>query len=286
MSTDPGRVRFRGFVLGVLALTGLGMAAAGVWCVAAPGSFATAVGFSGDSVHFIHDAGAFQIGLGAMLLLAVWWRDAPAVALAAFFAGNTVHTVNHAVDADIGGHASETVALGAVSVLVGAALLLRLRQIGYVVGEVAASTTPALAPFVRQKTVLLTTYRRDGTPVATPLSLAVDGDHGYVRTWHTAGKAKRLRNDPRVTVAPSTARGRLTGPALDGEARRLDGAEARHAARTLARRQPLLHALLVPLAHRLMRVQTVHYALTPVRVGTGAGARTDQAAAVRSGPPR
>lgn len=50
-------------------------------------------------------------------------------------------------------------------------------------------TTPAstvLAPFVRQKTVLLTTYRRDGTPVGTPVHIAVDGDRAFFRTWDRA----------------------------------------------------------------------------------------------------
>lgn len=32
------------------------------------------------------------------------------------------------------------------------------------------------APFVRQNTVLLTSYKRDGTPVGTPVHIAVDGD--------------------------------------------------------------------------------------------------------------
>ena len=40
-----------------------------------------------------------------------------------------------------------------------------------------------LEPFVRQQTVLLTTYRRNGTPVGTPVHIAVDGDRAFVRTW-------------------------------------------------------------------------------------------------------
>jgi uncharacterized protein len=45
---------------------------------------------------------------------------------------------------------------------------------------------PALEPFVHQWAVLLTTYRRDGTPVGTPVNIAVEGDHAYVRTWDTS----------------------------------------------------------------------------------------------------
>ena len=60
------------------------------------------------------------------------------------------------------------------------------------------STTGMLDPFVRQWAILLTTYRRDGTPVGTPVNIAVDGDHAYIRTYDRAGKAKRQRHNPNV----------------------------------------------------------------------------------------
>jgi hypothetical protein len=124
------------------------------------------------------------------------------------------------------------------------------------------STAEPLAGFARQSTVLLTTFRRDGTGVGTAVSLAVDGAHGYFRTWDTAGKAKRLHNNPAVTVAPSTIRGRARGPAVPGTALLLSGAQARRAARLLAGRHRLLQGFLVPLAHRLLRYRTLHYELT------------------------
>ena len=68
--------------------------------------------------------------------------------------------------------------------------------------------------FRKRRTALLTTYKRDGTPVATPVTIAVDGDHAYVRTWDSAWKAKRMRNNPAVLVAPATVRGRPTGDAI------------------------------------------------------------------------
>jgi hypothetical protein len=100
--------------------------------------------------------------------------------------------------------------LAALSLLTAAALVVRLGQLGWVVGEVGPAASPALALFVRQKTVLVTTYRQDGRPVGTPVSLAVDGDHAYLRSFEQAGKTRRLRHNPRVEVAPSTARGRPT----------------------------------------------------------------------------
>jgi len=122
--------------------------------------------------------------------------------------------------------------------------------------------TQALAPLVRQKNVLLTTYRRDGTPVGTPVHVAVDDGRAYFRTWQTAWKARRLRNNPEVEVVPSPFRGKPTGTELRGRARLLAGGEAAGAARALRREYPVLHGVLVPLAHRLRGYTTVHYELT------------------------
>ena len=115
--------------------------------------------------------------------------------------------------------------------------------------------------FTRRRTALLTTYKRDGTTVATPVTIAVDGDRAYVRTWDSAWKAKRMRNNPAVLVAPSTVRGRVTGATIGARSRLLEGEEAERAARAIAHRQPLLQGVLVPVAHRLMRYRTLHYEL-------------------------
>jgi PPOX class probable F420-dependent enzyme len=114
----------------------------------------------------------------------------------------------------------------------------------------------------KRRTALLTTYKRDGTPVATPVTIAVEGDRAYVRTWDSAWKARRMRNNPAVLVAPATVRGRPTGEAVAARSRLLDGDEATRAARAIARRQPILQGVLVPVFHRLMRYRTLHYELT------------------------
>jgi PPOX class probable F420-dependent enzyme len=117
-------------------------------------------------------------------------------------------------------------------------------------------------PFTRRRTALLTTYKRDGAPVATAVTIAVEGDRAYVRTWDTAWKARRMRNDPRVLVAPATMGGRQRGAPVRARSRLLSGEEAAHAARAIARRQRILQGILVPLTHRLLRYRTVHYELT------------------------
>jgi PPOX class probable F420-dependent enzyme len=112
------------------------------------------------------------------------------------------------------------------------------------------------------KTVLLTTYKRDGTPVDTPVSIAFDGDRAFFRSYDKAWKTKRLRNNPRVKVAPANVKGTPTGSALDARATLLEGDEARVAARALARRHRILQAVAVPVMHRLARYRTMHYELT------------------------
>ena len=113
------------------------------------------------------------------------------------------------------------------------------------------------------KTILLTTYRRDGTPVETPVSIAFQGGRAFFRSYDKAWKTKRLRNNPQVEVAASTLRGKRTGPLVHARAALLEGEQARIAAQALARRHRLLQAVLVPLAHRLMHYQTMHYELRP-----------------------
>jgi PPOX class probable F420-dependent enzyme len=125
-----------------------------------------------------------------------------------------------------------------------------------------------LQRFVTQATIMLETRKRDGTWVGTPVSIAVRGDKAYVRTYDKAWKSKRLRNFPEVRFAPSTMRGKPTGPVVHARARLLHGAEAGAASKLLARKYPLLHGVLVPLAHRLMRTQTLHYELSEVQPGS------------------
>lgn len=263
----------------VTGLLGLVAVVVGVWALASPSSFSDAVNFP-PSEHFVHDVGAFQLGIGVTLLLALIWADGLAVALAGYLVGGVAHTGSHVVDADLGGSPAQTWAVGLSAVLALAALIARLRELGWVAGHVEPGSSPAWAALARQKTVLLTTVKRDGTPVPTPVSIAVAGERAYVRSFEKAWKTVRLRNNPRVTVAPSTARGRVTGPAIEATARRLTGAEYAAAARALRRKHPMLHGVLVPLMHRLARRKTgrtVHFELTPVTPARSPGTLTGAA---------
>jgi hypothetical protein len=69
VSTGEARQR-GGFVVAVTILAGVFRVAAGLWALVGPGSFVDAAGFPRHT-HFVHDAGAFQLGIGITLLLAV-----------------------------------------------------------------------------------------------------------------------------------------------------------------------------------------------------------------------
>jgi PPOX class probable F420-dependent enzyme len=131
--------------------------------------------------------------------------------------------------------------------------------------ETCSSTSAALARFTRQKTILLKTRKRDGTWVGTPVSIAVQDDHAYIRTYDKSWKSKRLANFPQVRFAPSTFRGRPSGSEVNAIARLLDGEQASGAASLLARKYPLLHGLLVPISHRVMRTKTLRYELSQLQ---------------------
>ena len=128
----------------------------------------------------------------------------------------------------------------------------------------AVEARAKLKPFLLQHTVLLTTYRRDGTSVGTPVSIAVEGDHAFIRSYDKAWKSRRMRNNPYVEIARSTFRGRVKGPAIAARARLLTGAEAQHASAVISRRYPFFQGILVPLFHRLKHYRTLHFELTPV----------------------
>ena len=258
-------MRRGGLPVAVTLLAAALMTVGGLWALAAPASFAGYTNFPVHE-HFEHDLGAFQLGTAATLLLALIWADALATALAGFAVLNTVHTVNHLADLDLGGTRPQALWLALLSLAVIAALVVRVRRLGLVLGSVTAATSPQLARFVRQKTIRLTSFRRDGTPVGTAVSIAVDGDHAYVRSFERAFKTRRVRANPVVEFAPSNARGRATGPATRGRLVRVEGEQSRRAARLLARKYPVLHGVLVPLTHRLGRARTgptVHFVLTP-----------------------
>jgi PPOX class probable F420-dependent enzyme len=130
------------------------------------------------------------------------------------------------------------------------------------IAVVKAPRTGSLEGVRAHKRALLVTYRRDGTPVPTPVWAAEAGGLLYVRSERASGKAKRLRRDPRVLVAPCTVRGKPLGAPFEAMARMLPLQDEPHAERVLAGRYGLGRALFEWTMDRL-RVDMGYLEITP-----------------------
>ncbi|MDP9067423.1 MAG: hypothetical protein M3N53_03605 [Actinomycetota bacterium] len=76
----------------------------GAWAFFDPRSFFDNVAvFEPFNRHFIHDIGAFQIGLGSVLVLGAILRDSLQVVLSGVGVGAVFHVISHILDRDIGG---------------------------------------------------------------------------------------------------------------------------------------------------------------------------------------
>ena len=97
----------------------------------------------------------------------------------------------------------------------------------------SSDRTAGFGPLEGSKTALLTTYRPGGEAVGTPLSIVVNGERAYFVTAADSGKARRLADTDRVTLAPCKVNGAVTGETVPGRARRLTPSERRTAAKGL-----------------------------------------------------
>lgn len=96
------------------------------------------------------------------------------------------------------------------------------------------STTP---PAIHgQKYISLTTFRKTGAGIPTPVWFGEDDGKLYVMTRGTMGKTKRIRNNASVKVAPCTIRGKVTGPEFAATARILPPEDHKHARQTINRK--------------------------------------------------
>lgn len=100
--------------------------------------------------------------------------------------------------------------------------------------------TATLGEIGAAKYVLLTTFRKDGTAVPTPLWAAMDGDTMLLWTVTDSWKVKRIRRTPRVTVGVCDVRGNPKGPQLDATAAILDDAGTDRARTVIARKYGIL----------------------------------------------
>jgi uncharacterized membrane protein len=116
----------------VAVLLGLQFVALGAWAMVEPRSFFDVVAtFEPFNQHFLQDIGAFQLGLGAVLLLAGWRprADALVMALVGVGLGAALHAVSHLIGRDLGGKPETDIpSLAAMAAMLLVAGILRWRR--------------------------------------------------------------------------------------------------------------------------------------------------------------
>lgn len=105
------------------------------------------------------------------------------------------------------------------------------------------------------KYLSLTSFRRDGTPVATPVWFVADDGRLLVETDGGSYKVKRIRRDARVRVAVCDARGRLRGQPVDAVAEILPESERSGAERLMAQKYRVDRVLILPIYRLVMRLR-------------------------------
>jgi len=110
----------------------------------------------------------------------------------------------------------------------GVILFVNITSPRYVQHESMAMHNQHLTSFATQKYLNLESFKRDGTPVQTPVWFAEEQGVLYVYTLANAGKVKRIRRHPRIRLAPCTMRGTVTGAWVEAEATIVDATTAAH----------------------------------------------------------
>jgi uncharacterized protein len=114
----------------------------------------------------------------------------------------------------------------------------------------------------KHKYINLTTFRKSGEAVTTPIWFALDGSKLYAWTSIESGKAKRIRNNKRVRVQPSTARGKGLGDTLDGTAFFLSEGKAAAAQRAMDNKYGLMKKIFAFFG-KLQKRQNVYLEILP-----------------------
>ena len=105
------------------------------------------------------------------------------------------------------------------------------------------------------KYVSLTTFRRDGTPVSTPVWFVAENGNLLVETDGNSYKVKRIRRNDNVTVAACNATGRVTGEVVSAHAAILPADELPRVERLLHRKYRLDYIFVLPIYLLVQRLR-------------------------------
>ena len=122
----------------------------GAWAFADPASFYARVAtFEPYNRHFLHDAGAFQLGLGAGLVVGMFGLGGRSAALWGAASAAAAHAISHFLDWNLGGRAADPIGLSIIAVVLVAAAALSTRT-DLKPTEVSTDATSPTVPGVRQ----------------------------------------------------------------------------------------------------------------------------------------
>jgi PPOX class probable F420-dependent enzyme len=105
------------------------------------------------------------------------------------------------------------------------------------------------------KYLSLTSFRRDGTGVATPVWFVADGGRLLVLTGAESFKAKRIRRDSAVTIAPCSAAGRLRGEPVGARAEVLPASELSRVDQLMDRKYRIDRIVVLPIYRAVRRLR-------------------------------
>jgi uncharacterized protein len=128
--------------------------------------------------------------------------------------------------------------------------------------NIPAPTQTSLETLKRQQFINLTTFRKNGAGVSTPVWFALADGKLLGTTQAQTGKVKRIRRNPAVTFAPCTVSGKLLGEASPGTARLLPPAEYSAANEALKRKYGLQYQVLLWMA-KLRGAQEIFWEIIP-----------------------
>jgi|TARA_B100001245_G_scaffold181440_1_gene139522 hypothetical protein len=83
-----------------------------------------------------------------------------------------------------------------------------------------------LEQFSDQKYINLETYKKDNTPIKTPVWFVIDKELVYIITRENTGKVKRLKNNQNVRIVPCSFKGEIKNEWVNGKAQKITGSEA------------------------------------------------------------
>ena len=140
------------------------------------------------------------------------------------------------------------------------------QTIGRVADRPDGVAAPGLDARFPGKYLSVTSFKHDGTGVATPVWFVIENGRLLVKTDPQSFKAKRIRRNPAVMVTSCSASGRLHGDPIPAQAELLPESELDHVDELMARKYRIDRVLILPLYRALQRLRGAQAAAAEVAI--------------------